>query len=721
MADLAATAPMQPPRQQKQRQQQQHDGKSARAPSPHEKQQRRRGSCMQRLLVGELRSYSTAFEGMAMLDTVVTALIAGVINSGRVYPGARVLSLTALDQDSYPPGSGLCTMVCVVRWCGPPGVTWVATDLDLDPSRFPKDDIIAGGTPSDGLLVEFQRAGLVHTPRISSDASRPLPPPPRFLVTALRPRLCATVDVAPDGSISRRRTEPPGARDEFDRIWNTSIPLIRPSTAARHDVEAIGRCISAALPRDTASARVTRAIAKAIVSSLASTKNAGSAAVYPIDDSPARTRRPRPNGPAAAAQPHPTQPQQSRKRQSPQDARCCLAEQIVSTTVPTSQAVSPAPDLQQRPARAHTAPPVPAATERDGTRTSRPIVATSPMIIVHARCAAVECRGPSRTGTGKIVRVECTAGCRVTLHRTCWRAMAIDPSDTRPCMTPDCWGHWSRVTSTRRAADGSEAVAYVEWTRILMRSAEPTTRAREKRTRAANSAGDPRPSVAAKASAPTAFAGGPRPTVAEADDTYVGRIRRRRLRQKQSGPPHKRLESVKALARPLVSECAGTATPPVVVAGGARVESAPAEQEATRAKRRLANMPPVRGPALATTAMVPSAKKTRASARARKGSRAGNVDVEVPSKDANPKEAVTVVPAEANQADSMPMDLNGAWAAFFEWDRVPPSLVPETAAARPTTEGMWTPPPLLVMADGGADLCCPAAVWSCFCQRAMAA
>lgn len=693
---------------------------------------------MQRLLVGELRSYSTAFEGMAMLDTVATALIAGVINSSRAYPGAKVLSLTALDHDAYPPGSGLCTMVCVVRWCGPPGVAWVATDLDLAPSRFPETDVIAEGALPDGLVVEFHRAGLLHTPRLSSEASRPLPPPPRFVVAALRPHLCATIDVASDGSISRHCMEPSNACGKCDRIWRTSVPLITPPTQME-------RCDLRTLTRDAVPAYVTRAIAKAIVSTLTSNKSMASA-VASADALSARIRRPR-QGTVGPKKHQPEQSQSSQRQPQQQQQRDAPPKETRSVCAARASAHVPPPPLlrdDDQPPKGERANigDVNSGCDNTNARAVLPIppadavarsaAATSPSIVVHARCTAAGCAAVSRAGIGKIVRIECTAGCRVTFHRSCWRAMAIEPSDARPCMTPDCWGLWARVTSTRRGADGAEAPAYVEWARAAEHSPSPVKAHTRKRhtptvtessssTKQHGSAASKAPMVAPFE--PRSNRNGTTTTTTERDDTYVGRIRRRRLRQNQSGPPHKRMESIKALGRPLVGEAAETTkATPVVVAGGARAKSALAEQEMTRAKRRMATMPAARGSVVLDGATLLT-KKARTS-RPNKGPRAGEDAVATRSKRALPSEDTAVSSPPLDKVDRhepVPVDLNGAWAAFFEWERVPPSLVPETPAARPSTSGLWTPPPLLLMAGGGAALCCPAAVWSCFCQRAMAA
>lgn len=66
------------------------------------------------------------------------------------------------------------------------------------------------------------------------------------------------------------------------------------------------------------------------------------------------------------------------------------------------------------------------------------------------RCAAADCRGSGRRiASGCVVTVHCTAGCRVALHRACWKAAGIAPVDAMPCLTPDCWGKVARVTSVR--------------------------------------------------------------------------------------------------------------------------------------------------------------------------------------------------------------------------------------------------------------------------------
>lgn len=644
-----------------------------------------------------------------MLDTVAAALMAGVINSGRVYPGARLLSLTALDHDAYPPGSGLCTMVCVVRWCGPPGVAWVATDLDVSPSRFPESDIIAEGALPDGLVVEFHRAGLLHTPRMSSEASRPLPPPPRFVIAALRPRLCNAVDVAPDGSISRRTAQSSdGACPGDDRVWRTCVHLVAPmTTATRQNVATLGRCLSGTLSHDAAvPGCVTRTVAKAIASALVSIKSPASLASTRSDASTLQS--------CHSASKIPNRGQSRQDTHLRQDAQPEARTAQVARTPEASTSAQQAPQTPERSSM------VSLQNNSNATYTARPAVATSPPIVTHAKCVAAGCAVASKAGTGKIVRVECTAGCRVTFHRPCWRAMAISATDTRPCMTPDCWGLWARVTSTRRAVDGSETPPYVEWARTPRRPPASVTAPRDVCGTRPVTVRKPCPSNARSHVTPAdpgrrTKDGGEIVVVANNigndSDGYVGRIRRRRLRQRQNGPPHKRLESVKTLAR--LSE---DGAPPTVVAGGACVESALAEQEMTRAKRRLAIMPVVvRSADLGAT--VPKTKRTRMSVRPTREPRGND------SAPPNPTTIQTdaIATGEACKPVAAPTDLNGAWAAFFEWDSVPPSLVPEAPAARPSTEGLWTPPPLLVMAGGGAALCCPAAVWSCFCQRALAA
>ncbi|AGO85776.1 hypothetical protein psal_cds_1372 [Pandoravirus salinus] len=66
------------------------------------------------------------------------------------------------------------------------------------------------------------------------------------------------------------------------------------------------------------------------------------------------------------------------------------------------------------------------------------------------RCSGVHCRAPKRRiVSGCAIAVHCTAGCRVTFHRACWKDIGIVPAAAVPCLTPDCWGEMARVTSSR--------------------------------------------------------------------------------------------------------------------------------------------------------------------------------------------------------------------------------------------------------------------------------
>ncbi|AGO85774.2 hypothetical protein psal_cds_1371 [Pandoravirus salinus] len=78
------------------------------------------------------------------------------------------------------------------------------------------------------------------------------------------------------------------------------------------------------------------------------------------------------------------------------------------------------------------------------------------------RCAESDCRVPRRRiASGCMITVACTAGCRATFHRGCWKAKGIVCGDQTPCPTPDCWGHIVEVTSSRlRALDGAPHVLW---------------------------------------------------------------------------------------------------------------------------------------------------------------------------------------------------------------------------------------------------------------------
>lgn len=670
-----------------------------------------RGGCLRRLIVGELRSYSTAYESMAMLDTVATALIAGVTNSGRAYAGAKVISLTALDHASYPPGSGLCTMVCVVRWCGPAEVAWVATDLDLDAARAPGAHKIAEGALPESLALEFHRAGLLRVPSLCFETCRPMLPPTRFVIAAVRPALDACVAVAADGSVARRCA--PGACDNCDRVWRTALRLVEPPPppsiartasmpAARPVLRALASAIYQTLP--TAPSLSPQTLPMATVSS--SSSPAVPTPIVPPAAVPRRQRQRRQQGHLSEEQHAPVKPSHSDER-GPAPTEC------KASMTPTAQAAVP-----------------PSA--------SAGVVAAAP--VAHPRCACATCSTVSRFCVGKVVRVECTAGCRTAFHRVCWRAMGVAPDESRACATPDCWGLWARVTSARRAGDGSETAPYVEWSRpqrrpvaaASSRDAKTTTAARRRAGRPIVPAPRPPASSSVQSARSDTRARVQREPKAAVDDhdpsddrgdhtnninntktndgndgcksqqqqqqqqeedegVYVGRVRRRRPRQQLRGPPHKRIDPLKAVARPPAADADRSD------------ERAVAEQHATRLKRQQADAlvrNAAAAAAAATKSLEGSGRGRRRRPRATKGDDAGTPDAVVPQSD----------PSSVG-----PRDVYGVWAAFFEWDHVPLSLLPEAPLAPPPSGQMWTLPPLL-----RGDAHYGSTAWACLCVPAPA-
>ncbi|AVK75567.1 hypothetical protein pqer_cds_1145 [Pandoravirus quercus] len=640
-----------------------------------------RGGCLRQLIVGELRSYSPAYESMAMLDTVATALIAGATNSGRAYTGAKVLSLTALDHASYPAESGLCTMLCVVLWCGPPVVSWVATDLDLDAARAPGAHKIAEGALPESLALEFHRAGLLRAPSVCFEPSRPMLPPTRFVLAAIRPALQACVNVAPDGSVSRRCPRTPGACVACDRVWRTALHLVEPPTSPS----------SSATRAATVSARpIVRALASVIAQATTSSPRQASFApahqasstqtpALPAHDAQQRQRRQQQQGPPLA--------DQRAKRQRREHKECVpIATEHPLPTRPT-QATTPA---------------------------SVGVVAAAP--VVHPRCACAACSAASRFCVGKIVRVECTAGCRTPFHRTCWRAMAVVPDETRACATPDCWGLWARVTSARRASDGSESTPYIEWSRPQRRptasvatattkdGAKSTTTRRRMGRAGASAMGPPAPMPPAKGEDQTRMPCKQKTADTDHNDNtldgdqedgnegaYVGRVRRRRPRQQLRGPPHKRIDPLKVVARPAIATADTDRSD----------ERAVAEQHATRLKRQQTDAL-VRNAIAATTTTKPLDGSGRKRSRRSRTAKKEAVQTTTPASD-------DAVPS-SDAPSRGPQDVYGVWAAFFEWDHVPLSLLPEAPAAPPSVGRMWTLPPLL-----REDVPRASAVWACLC------
>ncbi|BCU03087.1 hypothetical protein [Pandoravirus japonicus] len=107
------------------------------------------------------------------------------------------------------------------------------------------------------------------------------------------------------------------------------------------------------------------------------------------------------------------------------------------TTYPAVLAIEPAPGRQQR-----QTPPDPKPIPE--VETTAPLASDAP------RCVGAGCRAPGRhIASGCIVTARCTAGCRVTFHRACWKTLGIACADRTPCPTPDCWGEIAEVTSTR--------------------------------------------------------------------------------------------------------------------------------------------------------------------------------------------------------------------------------------------------------------------------------
>nr|UMO78206.1 hypothetical protein [Pandoravirus belohorizontensis] len=663
-----------------------------------------RGGCLRRLIVGELRSYSTAYESMAMLDTVATALIAGIINSGRAYAGAKVVSLTALDHASYPPGSGLCTMVCVVRWCGPAEVAWVATDLDLDAARAPGAHKIAEGALPESLALEFHRAGLLRVPSLCFETCRPMLPPARFVIAAVRPALDACVAIGADGSVARRCA--PGACSNCDRVWRTALRLVEPPPppiartasmpAARPVLRALASAIYQTLP--TGSSLSPQPLPMAMVS-YSSSSSAVPTPIVPPTAVPRRQRQRRQQG-------HLSEEQRAAVGQCHRDERGPPPAECRTSATSAAQAA--------------VAPPATVG-----------VVAAAP--VAHPRCACATCSAASRFCVGKVVRVECTAGCRTSFHRACWRAMGVAPDESRACATPDCWGLWARVTSARRAGDGSETAPYVEWSRpqrrpvaaASSRDAKVTTAVRRRAGRPIVPAARPPASSVSSAKSdvrtraprePRAAVDGRDPGDDHGDHTnnnskpndgndgcksqqqheedegvYVGRVRRRRPRQQLRGPPHKRIDPLKAVARP-----------PTVDADRSD-ERAVAEQHATRLKRQQADALVCNAVAAAATATKPvegSGRGRRRRSRVTKCDEARTADAVVPQSD---------VPSVG------PRDVYGVWAAFFEWDHVPLSLLPEAPATPPPSGQMWTLPPLL-----RENVPCGPAAWACLCVPAPA-
>nr|UMO78208.1 hypothetical protein [Pandoravirus belohorizontensis] len=118
-----------------------------------------------------------------------------------------------------------------------------------------------------------------------------------------------------------------------------------------------------------------------------------------------------------------------------------LRDQRATAAITTERrglAVKHKPPRRQQRQTPHDPKPIP-ATE-----------ATAPLASDAPRCVGAGCRAPGRHITsGCIVTARCTADCRATFHRACWRAAGVACADHTPCPTPDCWGEIAEVTSTR--------------------------------------------------------------------------------------------------------------------------------------------------------------------------------------------------------------------------------------------------------------------------------
>jgi len=179
-------------------------------------------SCMQRLIVCELRSYLPEERDVIMLHTVATAKIAEAINATRIYAGARVLSLTSLQHDSYIPGSRQCTYLCVMRWCGPSNMVWVASDLEAKTGSGTRGPI------PDTLLSDFYRTDVGRAMwggGLSGDTSwltHTCTQQP-FFITAVSPTLVDSVEVCHDGSIRPRCLHTQKQRDEAEQRYQDAL------------------------------------------------------------------------------------------------------------------------------------------------------------------------------------------------------------------------------------------------------------------------------------------------------------------------------------------------------------------------------------------------------------------------------------------------------------------------------------------------------------------
>ncbi|AVK75562.1 hypothetical protein pqer_cds_1140 [Pandoravirus quercus] len=151
-----------------------------------------------------------------------------------------------------------------------------------------------------------------------------------------------------------------------------------------------------------------------------------------------------------------------RVRKSPTVVAATEARRAETSTATGPPTAPPRTDPKQQQQRQKDEP---------ASRTCRVDLATSDA----PRCADSDCCTPGRRITsGCVVTVACTAGCRVTYHRACWKTAAIVCIDHTRCPTSDCWGEIIEVTSVRLRA--SDAAPHILW-RARNNHGKPTTSA----------------------------------------------------------------------------------------------------------------------------------------------------------------------------------------------------------------------------------------------------
>ncbi|WBR14264.1 hypothetical protein pkur_cds_89 [Pandoravirus kuranda] len=159
---------------------------------------------------------------------------------------------------------------------------------------------------------------------------------------------------------------------------------------------------------------------------------------------------------------------------------------IVAARTPGTDAPAPMHDLAASIVKPTTTPKTTATTQRaPRVRVRGPIhlseiqgggdvpeSASTGSFVSGPRCGRHRCPSPCRrvdTESATHVWVHCDRGCCALFHRACWRAaggtlpaplgLAGGPMRVR-CVTPDCWGHLTRVVSF---APGALNLGRVEW------------------------------------------------------------------------------------------------------------------------------------------------------------------------------------------------------------------------------------------------------------------